>query len=293
MDERKSLERILNSATYRRAYEDVDFLNRDEARPVRLMLELMKPELVLQEHGIRSTVVVFGGTRILPEVKARARVEQLEAQLRERPHQVGLQSALAVARRVLAKSFYYEQARELGRLISSTCQLGGACDFVVMTGGGPGIMEGANRGAYEVGAKSVGFNVTLPHEQVPNPYISPELCFQFRYFAIRKMHFLLRSKAMVAFPGGYGTMDELFESLTLIQTGKMKPIPVLLFGREFWSRAVDFSFLADEGVIGLKDLELFRMVETAQEAWDAIVSFYRARGEWPLPATRLSGEGER
>jgi uncharacterized protein (TIGR00730 family) len=293
MDAQENIERILHSPTYRRAYEDIDFLNRDETRPARLMLELMKPELVLQEHGVRTTVVVFGGTRILPEPQARARVAELEQLLRERPQQSEIQTALAVARRVLAKSPYYEQARELGRLISSTCQLGGPCDFVVMTGGGPGIMEGANRGAHDVGAKSVGLNVTLPREQLPNPFISPELCFQFHYFAMRKMHFLLRAKALVAFPGGYGTLDELFETLTLIQTQKMKPIPILLFGGAFWSQAIRFSFLADEGVIDREDLDLFRLVETAQQAWEAIVDFYRARGEWPMPpaTTPLKGEG--
>jgi uncharacterized protein (TIGR00730 family) len=162
-----------------------------------------------------------------------------------------------------------------------------------MTGGGPGIMEAANRGALEAGAKSIGLNVTLPHEQAPNPYISPELCFQFHYFAMRKMHFLLRAKAMVAFPGGFGTMDELFETLCLIQTGKMKPIPVLLFGTEFWSRAVDFSFLAAEGVISRPDLDLFRLVDSAEQAWAQIVEFYRARDEWPVPPaeTPLRGEG--
>ena len=169
---------------------------------------------------------------------------------------------------------YYDEAREFGRLVSGSCQTDGRRDYVIVTGGGPGVMEAANRGAHDIGAKSIGMNITLPHEQAPNPYITPELCFQFHYFAIRKMHFLLRAKALVAFPGGLGTFDELFETLTLVQTMKVDRLPVLLFGREFWEGAVDFRYLADEGVIDFADLDLFSFVETAEEAWHLISNFY-------------------
>jgi uncharacterized protein (TIGR00730 family) len=184
-----------------------------------------------------------------------------------------------VAERVLAKSRYYDVAREFGRLVSGVCQLDGRCDFVIVTGGGPGIMEAGNRGAFDVGAKSIGLNITLPHEQFPNPYISPELCFQFRYFGLRKMHFMKRAKALVAFPGGYGTFDELFEALTLIQTEKIRPRPVVLVGKEFWQSAFDAEFLAAEGVIDPEDVELFSYAETAEEIWNAILAWYRAQGE--------------
>ena len=244
---------------------------------MRLQLELLKPELILQEHNIRSTIVVFGGTRIVAAPEAKARVAELEGQLEARPRDLKLGQRLETARRILAKSKYYDEAREFGRIVSRNCQLNGQCEYVIVTGGGPGVMEAANRGAYDVGAKSVGMNITLPHEQHPNPYITPELCFQFHYFAIRKMHFLMRAKALVAFPGGFGTFDELFETLTLVQTLKVGPLPVLLFGREFWQSAVNFDFLAEEGVIDPADVGLFSFVETAEEAWKKIADFYRIR----------------
>ncbi|HET6277278.1 MAG TPA: TIGR00730 family Rossman fold protein [Candidatus Polarisedimenticolia bacterium] len=272
---------------YMRAYEDLSFLNREDLRPVRLQLELLKPELILQEQGITSTVVVFGSTRTESRARIEPMVATLQKKLAARPGDRRLAAQLAVARRLLAKTRYYDEARKFAHLVSRACQTDGRCDYVIVTGGGPGIMEAANRGAHDAGAKSIGLNITLPLEQVPNPYITPELCFQFHYFALRKMHFMMRAKAMVAFPGGYGTMDELFEALTLVQTGKVKSLPVILFGEEFWSRAVDFEFLRDEGVIAPEDLDLFRYAETAQEAWDKIQDYYDKHGGSGLPPGAL------
>jgi len=274
---RRRLRAIATSPSYLRAYEDIDFLKQPELRPVRLQLELLKPEMILQKENVRSTIVVFGGTRIVARPEAQAKVDALEARSRSKPKDPEIGRQLAVARRVLDKSRYYDEAREFGRLVSMAGQNGGSADYVIVTGGGPGVMEAANRGAYDVGAKSIGMNITLPHEQYPNPYITPELCFQFHYFAIRKMHLLLRAKALVAFPGGFGTLDELFETLTLVQTLKVKPLPVLLFGREFWNGVVKFQYLVDEGVIDPQDAGLFSMVETAEEAWRKICDFYGHR----------------
>ena len=262
------------SASYRLAFDDPDFLLRDEMRGVRLQLEIMKPELILQEHGINATVVIFGGTRIPDPQTAAKRLQEQEMQAGREPLSEMAALRVSCARRVLDKSNYYEEARELARLITESCISDDDCDLVVSTGGGPGIMEAANRGAHEAGGKSIGLNIVLPHEQSPNEYITPELCFQFHYFAMRKMHFLMRARALVAFPGGYGTMDELFETLTLIQTTKIRALPVILFGREFWSRAVDFDFLVHEGVIDPEDKNLFHFVEKAGEAWEIIRAFY-------------------
>jgi uncharacterized protein (TIGR00730 family) len=262
------------SDTYRLAYEDTEFLLRDELRPVRLQLELLKPELVQREYGIEETVVVFGSTRIPERAMAEKRLETERKEAALEPSNPILSQRLRIAERIVAKTKYYEEARRLGRLISETCNNSKDCHLVVITGGGPGIMEAANRGAYDIGAKSVGLNVVLPFEQEPNAYVSEELCFQFHYFAIRKMHFLMRARALVAFPGGFGTLDELFETLTLIQTRKIKPVPVLLFGRDFWERVINFDFLVEEGMISPKDTEIFRYVETAEEGWDIICDFY-------------------
>jgi len=269
-DRDKLREAILQSPSYRRADQDTDFLNRDELRAVRLQLELLKPELIQHEEGIRSTIVVFGSSRLVEPAEARAQLAQAEAALAKAPEDPDRQRAVAVARRQLALAPYYDQAREFARLVSSTCQVDDHCEHVIVTGGGPGIMEAANRGAADVGAKSIGFNITLPHEQRPNPYITPSLCFQFRYFALRKMHFLLRAKALVAFPGGFGTLDELFEALTLVQTGKVVGLIVVLVGRAYWERLINWSMLVDEGLISPQDLQLFRYAETARDAWDII-----------------------
>jgi len=261
---------LQQSPSYRRADRDIEFLNRDELRPIRLQLELLKPELIQQEEGIQSTIVVFGSARLVEPAEARARLTKALAALARKPKDRVRRQAVAVARRQVKLAPFYDEAREFGRLVSSTCQIDGRCDFVVVTGGGPGIMEAANRGAADVGAKSVGLNITLPHEQTPNPYITPSLCFQFKYFAIRKMHFLLRARALVAFPGGFGTLDELFETLTLTQTGKVEGLTIILMGRAFWEHLINWPALVEAGLISEKDLALFHYAETAQEAWDLI-----------------------
>ena len=273
-DVEKNRQAILDSPSYRPAEKDTAFLARPELRPLRLELELLKPELTLVEQGIKSTIVVFGGTQIIEQADAREKLKEAEEALAADPDDRNSARAVSRAERILAKSHYYEAARQFARIVSSTCQLDGKCDYVIVTGGGPGIMEAANRGAFEIGAKSIGLNIVLPAEQTPNPYITPELCFQFHYFAVRKMHFLLRAKALIIFPGGFGTLDELFDAITLRQTHRMQEIPIVLFGREYWEHVVDFQFLADEGTIADADLELIGYAETAQEAWEIIMSFH-------------------
>jgi uncharacterized protein (TIGR00730 family) len=276
--ERERMERLMRSKAYIRAYEDVAFLGREDLRPVRLQLELLKAEVMLQEQHIDSTIVVFGSTRTVERKEIEPRVRRLERKVAETPDDARAREDLAVARRLLVKSRFYDEAREFARLVSSSCQRDGRCDYVIVTGGGPGIMEAANRGAFDVGAKTAGLNITLPQEQYPNSYITPDLCFQFHYFALRKMHFMMRAKAMVIFPGGYGTLDELFEALTLVQTGKVKGLPVILFGREWWTKLINWEYLRDEGVIAPSDLNLFRFAETAREAWTKIRNYYRKKG---------------
>ena len=254
---------------YRLAFQDMDFLLREDLRPVRFQLELLKPQLLLDEANIASTFVMYGSARIPAPDKAQAMLDMAEGD-----------KATAIAERLVAKSRYYEEARALAR-IASECprDTDGKRHFVVCSGGGPSIMEAANRGAADVGAESIGLNIVLPHEQAPNPYVTPALSMQFHYFALRKMHFLLHSRALAAFPGGFGTFDELFELLTLIQTGKIEPIPVLLFGRDFWDRVVNFKALVEEGVVSERDLAIFTYVETADEAWDVVQRFYRDRAD--------------
>jgi uncharacterized protein (TIGR00730 family) len=264
------------SPSYKLSYTDTDFIMRDELRPVRLQLELMKPEILQQEHGIKATVVVFGGSRVPDEETAQKRLEDAEKLAESDPANEIFRKRAVAARRILAKSHYYEEARKLGRILSETCHARTGCRLVVITGGGAGIMEAANRGAFEAGAKTMGLNIVLPHEQAPNPYITPDLSFQFHYFSIRKMHFLMRAQALVAFPGGFGTLDELFETLTLIQTKKIKPLPVLLFGRHFWEKLINFDFLVEEGVIAPEDLDIFQFVDTAEEAGRIIFDFFNA-----------------
>ena len=274
----ENLEKILHSPSYRVAYKDVDFLSDPKLRPTRMELELLKPELAFEEHNVRSTIVVFGSTRIVEPAVAKRNLELARARLADTPDDPRRRRTVARAERIAAKSHYYDVAREFARLVSSTCQQDEKCDYVVITGGGPGIMEAANRGAYDVKAKSIGLNVRLPHEQRPNPFITPELCFQFHYFAMRKFHFILRAKALVVFPGGFGTLDELFDALTLRQTGRMQDIPIVIFGHEYWDRLIDFQFLADEGAIDDEDLDLFRYAETASQAWEMIQGFHRKYG---------------
>jgi uncharacterized protein (TIGR00730 family) len=276
---------ILANPSYREADEDVDFLNRDETRGVRLQVDYFKAELLLEQHGIDHTIVVFGSTRIPEPAAARRNVERLQAAVAGDPGNPEWPQRLAVAERIEAKSQYYEVAREFGRLVGNAGQGPHDCRVVVITGGGPGMMEAANRGAYDVGAKSIGLNINLPHEQYPNPYITPDLCFRFHYFALRKLHFLLRAKALVAFPGGYGTFDELFETLTLVQTREIKPVPIVLVGETYWRQAFNVDFLVEEGVIDLEDRELFWFAETAQEIWDGILHWHEVNGEPLLAST--------
>ena len=264
------------SSSYIPAHRDTGFLQREELRSIRVGLELLKPELIQREQGINSTIVVFGSARLLEETSAKQALHMAEMEAARTPQDPTSRQRVAIAQRQLALSKYYDMAREFGRLVSSTCQIEGHYDYVIVTGGGPGIMEAANRGAADVNTKSIGLNIILPHEQHPNPYITPELCFQFRYFAIRKMHFLIRAKALVAFPGGFGTLDELFETLTLLQTGKIKNILVVLVGRDFWEQLINWQWLVENGLISQNDLQLFQYAETAQEAWHLISRHYGA-----------------
>jgi uncharacterized protein (TIGR00730 family) len=281
----RRVQAILSSSSYGLAEEDIDFLARNDLRGVRLLIEYLKPELLIAEHGIRHTIVVFGGTRICEGAAARRKVEMLRRALVADSGNKNLQRRLTIAERILAKSHYYEIAREFGRLVGEANRDHPAPHTVIMTGAGPGIMEAANRGTFDVGAKSVGLNISLPHEQYPNPYITADLCFSFHYFALRKLHLLLRARALVAFPGGYGTFDELFEVLTLVQTRKIKPMPVVLVGESYWRRVVDIDYLVDEGLIDPEDRDLFWFAETAQEIWDGILHWHKEDGE-PLSSMR-------
>ncbi len=273
--ETERVRRLKESPIYRKAYQDLDFLQREELRPVRLQLELLKPEMAMTEQKVVSTIVCFGSTRIKPRREAKKILRQAERELAAKPRSRSAKLKVRTARRLLAKSRYYEEARRFSRLVSQSCQRDGERCFVVTTGGGPGIMEAANRGAFEIGAMTAGLGISLPFEQEPNPFVSPELNFQFHYFAIRKLHFMLRAKAVVVFPGGFGTLDELFEALTLVQTGKEPHIPIILVGEEYWKSAIDISFLVEEGTIAPRDGELIGYVETAEEAWEAIRGFYK------------------
>jgi len=278
------LDRIQSSPAYLKAYEDPAFMQRRELRPVRLQLELLKPDMILAEHKIKSTVVVFGSARVVSPQEARQGLAEARARAKAEPGDYDLAQAVQRARMKVRFSRYYEEARRFAAIISQAQQSDRRLEFVIVTGGGPGIMEAANRGAYETGCRSIGLNITLPHEQYPNPFITPELSFQFHYFALRKMHFMMRAKAMVAFPGGFGTLDELFETLTLVQTGKKRPIPIVLFGRQYWKRLIDFDFLAESGMIGWDSTRLFAIVEKAEEGWAYIRNFWkehRASGRMP------------
>jgi len=265
---------ILDSHSYRLAELDIDFLGRGDQRPVRMQLELQKVETLLRENNVVSTIVVFGGTQVVPQPEAEARLAIARRLLKKTPEDPRAARMVARAESILAKSHFYDDAREFGRLVATTCQTNGQCDFIIMTGGGPGIMEAANRGVFESGGRSIGLNIELPHEQEPNPYITPELCFQFSYFALRKFHFILRAAALVVFPGGFGTMDELFNTLTLRQTSRMQEIPIILYGEEYWMQAINFQMLADEGVIADEHLDLLQFADTPQEAWNIISEFH-------------------
>jgi uncharacterized protein (TIGR00730 family) len=258
------------SDAYRLAFNDPDLLLRDELRAVRLQLEWLKPDLVLQDLGIESTVVLFGGARFPDPDTAGEMRDKVEAELSEMPGDQVLVRRHQKTKVIMDNSRYYVQAKMLAKMITEASLGRGGKEFVVVTGGGPGVMEAANRGAAEAGGKSIGLNIVLPHEQKPNSYITPELCFQFHYFALRKMHFLKRACALVAFPGGFGTLDELFETLTLIQTKKIKQVPVVLVGRHYWSKLINFDFLVEQGAIDEADLNLFTLVDSADEAWNKL-----------------------
>jgi len=262
------------SESFRLAYSDQEFLLRKELRPIRLQLELLKPELIQHGAKIKSTVVIFGSARIPESAVAKRRLQSIQAHLTKNPDDKVLQNQMKIAKRIVEKSHYYDEARHLAKLISRHGRDEEGNPLIIVTGGGPGMMEAANRGAYEVGAKNIGLNIVLPMEQAPNHYITPELCFQFHYFAVRKMHFLIRAKALVVFPGGYGTLDELFEALTLVQTGKIARMPIILVGKEYWQKLLNFDFMVEEGVIDAEDLGLFEYAETAQDAWEKIRVFY-------------------
>lgn len=269
---------------YRLAFQDMDFLLRDDLRPIRFQLELLKPQVVLDEANIASTFVVYGSARI-PEPEKALALRDLAKTDQEK----------LIAERLIEKSKYYDVARELAQLASHFPRdEAGKQHFVVCSGGGPSIMEAANRGARDVGADTVGLNIVLPHEQAPNPYVTPGLSMQFHYFALRKMHFLLHARAVAVFPGGFGTFDESFELLTLIQTGKIAPIPVIFYGKDFWNRVVNFEALVEEGVIGPRDLELFHIVETAEEGWQIVMDFWQGKDHTRIhrPRARMgSGDG--
>ena len=273
---------LLDSPSYEIAFKDQEFIMSDAARALRIQMETIKPEWFLRKYGIRSTVIVFGSARFVSGKRSRRLLAEAEAKLAESPNNSDLKDAVVKAVQRVEMSAYYDQAREFGRIVSEenqanhSLEYNGPFDYVICTGGGPGIMEAANRGAHDVGALSVGLNIKLPYEQRPNPYISPQLCFQFHYFAVRKLHFMLRAKALVVSPGGFGTFDELFEALTLRQTERMQPIPIIIFGEGFWRKAVDFKHLAETGVIDRQDLELFHFTESPREAWGIIKSFHRA-----------------
>ena len=273
----KLIKNLMESPGYTVASEDFEFMNSYEARGIRLELDYLKAELSMNAFGIEHTIAVFGSARIVEYKTAKKKLQQIEKELDKDSMSQVTRSMLHTAQRMLEKSVYYDDARKFGSLVGKAGKGADDCRVTIITGGGPGIMEAANRGAYDVGAKSIGLNINLPHEQFPNPYISAELCFQFHYFAVSKLHFLTRAKALVVYPGGFGTFDELFEILTLVQTKKTAPIPIVLVSKYYWNRALDFDFLREEGVIGHADLEMFNIVDNADEAWSHILEWYEKR----------------
>jgi uncharacterized protein (TIGR00730 family) len=281
-----NMEAILASPSYVLADDDHELLELEGMRGVRMMLELQKPEIALQNEKIGSTVIVFGGTQIVERGAAERRLADARRAASAAPADASLAREVARSQRLLELSHFYDEAREFARLVSIDHQCENRREFVVVTGGGPGIMEAANRGAFDVGCKSIGLNIRLPAEQQPNPFITPELCFQFRYFAIRKFHFILRAAGVVLFPGGFGTLDELFEALTLRQTHRMQPAPIVLYGRDYWKGVVDFRKLADNGVISDAHLDLFTYADTPEAAWRTIVDFHERQKKADHPHQR-------
>jgi len=270
----ENMERILGSPSYSLAQDDKLLLTREEMRGVRMLLELGKPEIALQAYNIKSTVIVFGGTQIVDRAAAERRIFEARRAAQAAPADQALAREVKRAEQLLSMCHYYDDARTFARIVSIDNQCEDERDYVIITGGGPGIMEAANRGAFDVGCKSIGLNIKLPAEQQPNPFITPELCFQFKYFALRKFHFILRAAAVVLFPGGFGTLDEMFETLTLRQTHRMQPVPIILYGRDYWSKVIDFQALADSGVIADHHLDLFSYAETPEDAWQQILDFH-------------------
>ena len=268
----KNLNLIINSDTYKLAYEDIGLLNRNEMRGVRMLLEITKPDLILEENKILSTIIIFGGASIAEESKTKEKIDDIKKLIKKNPSSVLLKRNLNRLENLLSMSHYYQSAREFSKLASINNQSKSCNSHVIVTGGGPGIMEAANRGAFEANCKSIGLNISLPNEQIPNAFITPGLCFKFNYFALRKIHFVMRSIGAVFFPGGFGTLDELFELLTLRQTGMKNKIPIILFGREYWDKIINFEYLADLGLISDENLNLFQYADTASEAWEIIKS---------------------
>jgi hypothetical protein len=266
---------LLEHPSYRLAFADNDFLMQDELRHVRLQLEYLKPQLILEQNQIKATVVVFGSARFVSRQQAEQMVAEANIQLTQYPEALELQQKLKVAQRQLKNSAYYEAAAEFSRIVTEHSQSCPDTSLMIISGGGPGVMEAANKGAYQAGGQSIGLNIVLPHEQKPNPYITPQFCFRFHYFAIRKMHFLQRARALVAFPGGFGTLDELFETLTLLQTGKANTVPVILYDKNFWTRLINFDLLVEEGLIKAEDMQLIQFVDTPEQAWQAICHCYQ------------------
>ena len=266
---------LLEHPSYRLAFADNDFLMQDELRHVRLQLEYLKPQLILEQNQIKATVVVFGSARFVSRQQAEQMVAEARTELAQSPEALELQQKLKVAQRQLKNSAYYEAAAEFSRIVTEHSQSCPDTSLMIISGGGPGVMEAANKGAYQAGGQSIGLNIVLPHEQKPNPYITPQFCFRFHYFAIRKMHFLQRARALVAFPGGFGTLDELFETLTLLQTGKANTVPVILYDKDFWTRLINFDLLVEEGLIKAEDMQLIQFVDTPEQAWQAICHCYQ------------------
>ena len=266
----KNLNLIINSDAYKLAHEDINLLRRNEMRGVRMLLEITKPDLILEENNILSTIIVFGGATIGEESSTKETVDIIKKALKNDPESNLLKRKLSKMQNLLLMNHYYESAKEFSKLASVNNQKTNCNSHVIVTGGGPGIMEAANRGAFEANCKSIGLNISLPNEQIPNAFITPGLCFKFNYFALRKIHFVMRSVAAVFFPGGFGTLDELFELLTLRQTGMKNQIPIILFGKEYWKKVINFEYLADLGVISDENLNLFQYADTALEAWEII-----------------------
>jgi hypothetical protein len=282
------MEAILRAPSYSLAQDDRALLERTEMRGVRMLLELGKPEIAFQEDNIESTVIVFGGTQIIERNASERRLSEARRNQAIDAEDPKLIREVQRNERLVELSHFYDDARQFARLVSIDNQCDEKRSYVVVTGGGPGIMEAANRGAFDVGCKSIGLNIKLPGEQQPNPFITPELCFQFKYFALRKFHFILRSVGAVLFPGGFGTLDEMFQTLTLRQTHRMQPIPIILFGHDYWSKVIDFNFLADSGVISHEHLDLFQYADTPESAWEKILQFNQKLADSSSTTTSMS-----